>query len=145
MRHSVAVVGSTLLLAVATAVPMAVASASGDVTSPQPLSTADQNSGGANGQCTTDPTSIYCSNRSGAPSLNGNGNGAAVGKPCAGCVGKADNKNPPGQETKNPMGTFPNNGYECDHNNGIGKTNPAHTGCVSPTPTGTMSPTPGSR
>jgi hypothetical protein len=63
--------------------------------------------------------------------MNGNGGGNATGKPCAGCVGKADNKNPPGQEKTNPSGTFPNNGYECDHNNGIGKSNPAHTGCTS--------------
>ncbi len=99
---------------------------SGDPTQPQPLSTADQNSGGANGGC---PGDIYCSTRDGSPSLNGNGDGNATGKPCAGCVGKADNKNPPGQETTDPSGTFPNSGYECDTNNGIGKSNPAHTGC----------------
>src|SRR3954463_14409285 len=104
---------------------------SGDPNQPQPLSGADQNSGGANGQC---PGAIYCSTRDGSPSLNGNGDGNATGKPCAGCVGKADNKNPPGQETSDPRGTFPNNGYECDNNNGIGKTNPAHTGCESTPP-----------
>jgi hypothetical protein len=106
------------------------AGTSGDSSEPQPPSNADQNPGGANGdQCSTDPKGTYCSTRDGSASQNGNGGGAAVGKPCAGCVGKADNKNPPGQETTDPMGTFPNNGYECDHNNGIGKTNPAHTGC----------------
>jgi hypothetical protein len=106
------------------------AGTSGDATEPQPPSNADQNPGGANGdQCSTDPKGTYCSTRDGSASMNGNGDGAAVGKPCAGCVGKADNKNPPGQEVTDPMGTFPNNGYECDHNNGIGKTNPAHTGC----------------
>jgi hypothetical protein len=104
------------------------AGTSGDPNSPQPQSKADQNSGGANGQC---PGGTYCSTRDGSPSLNGNGGGQAKGKPCAGCVGKADNKNPPGQEKNDPMGTFPNNGYECDHNNGIGKSNPAHTGCQS--------------
>jgi hypothetical protein len=104
------------------------AGTSGDASQPQPVSNADQNSGGANGQC---PGATYCSTRDGSPSMNGNGGGQATGKPCAGCVGKADNKNPPGQEKTNPMGTFPNNGYECDHNNGIGKTNPAHTGCTS--------------
>jgi hypothetical protein len=57
----------------------------------------------------------------------GSANGLAVGKPCAGCVGKADNKNPPGQF---PNGSDANAGYECDRNNGIGKTNPAHTGCA---------------
>jgi len=66
----------------------------------------------------------------GAPSGNGNGVGKAVGKPCAGCVGKADEKNPKGQM---PGGSDHNNGYECDGNHGIGRTNPAHTGCT-PTP-----------
>ncbi|MDX6288119.1 MAG: hypothetical protein QOG53_3604 [Frankiales bacterium] len=104
---------------------------SGDPSQPQPLSNADQNSGGANGQC---PGATYCSTRDGSASQNGNGNGNANGKPCAGCVGKADNKNPPGQEKQDPAGTFPNNGYECDNNNGVGKTNPAHTGCASASP-----------
>ena len=90
---------------------------------PQPLSGADQNTGGANGQC---PSGPYCSTRDGSASGNGNGNGQAVGKPCAGCVGKADNKNPKGQ---NPNGSDHNAGYECDRNHGIGRTNPAHTGC----------------
>jgi len=61
--------------------------------------------------------------------MNGNGKGAAVGKPCAGCVGKADNKNPPGQM---PNGSDHNKGYECDGNHGIGRSNPAHTGCTPP-------------
>jgi hypothetical protein len=69
----------------------------------------------------------YHSTCDGSPSMNGNGDGAATGKPCAGCVGAADNKNPPGQA---PDGSDSNNGYECDGNSGIGKTNPAHTGCV---------------
>lgn len=99
----------------------------GDTTSPQPLSNADQNSGGANGQC---PAGAYCSTRDGSASENGNGDGQAVGKPCAGCVGKADNKNPPGQQ---PGGSDRNNGYECDGNKGLGKGNPAHTGCRTPT------------
>jgi len=110
------------------------AGTSGDSTQPQPPSNADKNPGGANGdQCTTDPKGTYCSTRDGSASGNGNGNGKATGKPCAGCVGKADNKNPPGQETSDPMGTFPNNGYECDRNHGIGRTNPAHTGCTPTT------------
>ena len=112
----------------------------GDPSSPQPQSTADTNNGGANGQC---PGGTYCSTRHGAKSQNGNGGGKATGKPCAGCVGKADNKNPPGQETSSPGTTFPNNGYECDNNNGIGKTNPAHTGCTSTPSTSTsLAPTP---
>jgi hypothetical protein len=104
------------------------ASTQGDVKASQPSSNADQNSGGANGKC---PGGPYCSTRDGSVSLNGNGNGKAVGKPCAGCVGKADNKNPKGQY---PNGSDHNKGYECDGNHGIGKTNPAHTGCKAVTP-----------
>ena len=99
------------------------AGTSGDVSQPQPLSTADQNTGGANGQC---PDGPYCSTRDGSPSGNGNGGGNATGEPCAACVGNADNKNPPGQM---PNGSDPNNGFECDGNSGIGQTNPAHSGC----------------
>lgn len=62
----------------------------------------------------------------GSPSGNGNGGGNATGKPCAGCVGNADDKNPHGQM---PNGSDANRGYECDSNHGIGRTNPAHTGC----------------
>src|SRR4051794_27429698 len=102
------------------------ASTQGDPSEPQPQSGADQNSGGANGQC---PDGPYCSTRDGSASGNGNGNGEAVGKPCAGCVGKADNKNPQGQK---PNGSDANAGYECDTNHGIGRTNPAHTGCSTP-------------
>jgi Tfp pilus assembly major pilin PilA len=104
------------------------AGTSGDPTQPQPLSTADDNTGGANGQC---PSGPYCSTRDGSASGNGNGGGQAVGKPCAGCVGKADNKNPKGQM---PNGSDHNAGYECDRNHGIGRTNPAHTGCKTTPP-----------
>jgi len=100
---------------------------SGSTSQPQPTSHADQNSGGANGQC---PDGPYCSTRDGSPSENGKGDGKATGKPCAGCVGKADNKNPQGQK---PNGSDHNAGYECDRNQGIGQTNPAHTGCTTPT------------
>lgn len=113
----------------------------GNPNQPQPPSNADFSGHGANTH------GAYDSTRDGSPSLNGNGNGNAVGKPCAGCVGKADNKNPPGQF---PDGSDANAGYECDRNNGIGKTNPAHTGCqtVPPTPpvpevTPTPAPPPG--
>jgi hypothetical protein len=95
---------------------------------PQPLSTADQNSAGANGTCRGGP---YCSTRDGSASGNGNGDGRATGKPCAGCVGKADNKNPKGQR---PGPSDGNNGYECDGNHGIARANPAHTGCTSSQP-----------
>src|SRR3954469_11877761 len=104
------------------------ASTVGDSTETQPVSNADQNSGGANGQC---PGGPYCSTRDGSASGNGNGGGQAVGKPCAGCVGKADNKNPKGQM---PNGSDNNAGYECDRNHGIARTNPAHTGCTSTPP-----------
>jgi LPXTG-motif cell wall-anchored protein len=103
------------------------AGTSGDPSSPQPISTADDNSGGANGQC---PEGPYCSTRDGSPSGNGNGAGLATGEPCAGCVGRADNKNPHGQM---PDASDHNAGYECDTNHGIARTNPAHTGCVTPT------------
>ena len=99
----------------------------GSPTSPQPLQHPDNQGQGAN----TFP-GPYSSTRDGSPSLNGNGDGLGVGQPCAGCIGKADNKNPPGQF---PNGSDPNAGYECDRNNGIGKTNPAHTGCTATTPT----------
>lgn len=62
----------------------------------------------------------------GSAARNGNGGGQATGRPCAGCVGNADDKNPPGQY---PDGSDHNAGYECDRNRGIGRTNPAHTGC----------------
>jgi hypothetical protein len=98
------------------------------LTQPPPLSHADTNHGGANGQC---PGGPYCSTRDGSASGNGNGNGKATGKPCAGCVGKADNKNPKGQL---PGGSDHNNGYECDGNHGVARSNPAHTACTTPVP-----------
>jgi hypothetical protein len=73
-------------------------------------------------------TGAYDGTSDGSPSMNGNGDGAATGQPCAGCVGNADDKNPPGQA---PDGSDANNGYECDGNSGIAKTNPAHTGCTT--------------
>lgn len=90
----------------------------------------------------------YDANCTGAPSQNGNGrdNTGIPGPPCAGCVGQADNQQPPGQM---PGGSDGNAGYECDSNNGIGQGNPAHTGCApgstptaTPTPTITPTPTP---
>ena len=95
----------------------------------QPLSTADRNGTGANPGETC--THSYCSNGTGLPTGNGVGDGKAVGQPCAGCVGKADNKNPKGQAPDGP--TDRNAGYECDRNQGIGQTNPAHTGCTTST------------
>jgi hypothetical protein len=66
------------------------------------------------------------------PSENGNGNGKAVGRPDAGEVGKADNKNPKGQLPD--AASDGNAGYECDTNSGIAKGNPAHTGCTTTPP-----------
>lgn len=97
---------------------------------PQPISNADANTGGANGQC---PGGPYCSTTDGTASANGNGGGQATGKPCAGCVGKADNKNPHGQM---PNASDHNAGYECDTNHGIAKGNPAHSGCTTATQPG---------
>lgn len=62
----------------------------------------------------------------GKQSGNGNSDNNNGKRPCAGCVGKADAKNPPGQL---PGGSDRNRGYECDENQGVGKTNPAHSGC----------------
>ncbi|WP_158887376.1 hypothetical protein [Amycolatopsis anabasis] len=97
-----------------------------DTGSPQPPSTADFSGHGAN---THGP---YDSTRDGSPSANGNGGGKAAGKPCAGCVGKADNKSPSGQL---PGGSDPDAGYECDRNHGVGRGNPAHTACEPGTAT----------
>ena len=109
---------------------------SGDTSAPQPASNADYSGHGANVH------GPYDSTRDGSASQNGNGNGKAVGKPCAGCVGKADNKNPPGQL---PGGSDNNAGYECDRNHGVGRSNPAHTGCTpSTTPPSTGPSTPSS-
>ncbi len=73
----------------------------------------------------------YNSTCDGSASHNGNSDkDKAAGKPCAGCVGNADMKNPPGQA---PNGSDHNRGYECDANNGIGKGNPAHTDCTTVT------------
>ena len=99
-----------------------------------PATTAAVSSESAGGGANTD-CGAYCSTSDGTPSGNGNGGGNATGKPCAGCVGNADNKNPPGQYKD---GSDHNNGYECDGNNGIGKGNPAHSGCQ---PTTTVAPT----
>lgn len=76
---------------------------------------------GANVPGPYDPSNV------GAPSGNGNGNGRAVGKPAAGTVGNADDKNPPGQLPD--AASDGNNGYECDSNNGVGQGNPAHSSC----------------
>jgi len=83
------------------------------------------------------PDHHYDADCDGSASENGGGNeNGGGGKPCAGCVGKADNKHPPGQE---PNEDDHNKGYECDDNKGAGAQrgtgNPAHTGCrVKSTP-----------
>jgi hypothetical protein len=80
---------------------------------------------GGNGANVPGPYDPTCD---GSPSQNGSGTGNATGRPCAGCVGNADAKNPPGQL---PNGNDRNAGYECDRNRGVGQTNPAHTGCTA--------------
>lgn len=83
-----------------------------------------QNGNGAN---VPGPYDTTCD---GTASGNGVGDGNAYGKACAGCVGNADNKNPPGQL---PGPSDHNAGYECDTNQGIAKGNPAHSGCTDST------------
>jgi hypothetical protein len=92
---------------------------------PADCSVQHDNSQGRGANTSPGPYDNTCT---GAASQNGRGGGNASGRPCAGCVGNADDKNPPGQY---PNGTDRNAGYECDRNQGIGQTNPAHTGCVS--------------
>src|SRR5205823_4866635 len=85
------------------------------------------NSGTGNGANHPGPYDNTCD---GSASGDGHGGGQATGKPCAGCVGNADDKNPKGQY---PNGNDHNAGYECDRNHGIARTNPAHTGCNNET------------
>lgn len=105
-------------------------------------------SGDPNAGCNQDPYTTgsganhsgpYDDTCDGSASLNGSDTGTATGKPCAGCVGKADEKNPPGQYDN---GSDSNAGKECDSNNGIGQTNPAHTACPSPNTTSDGGATP---
>ncbi len=124
------------------------ASTQGAATEPQPESTADQNDGGANaGTCGAGTAAPYCSTRDGSASDNGNGDGEATGRPCAGCVGKADNKNPQGQLPDAEHDG--NRGYECDTpghdvpNNGIAEGNPAHTSCTTAVVTPPVAECPG--
>lgn len=94
---------------------------------------------GNDGDSGANASGPYDNTCDGSASKNGNGGGSAQGRPCAGCVGNADDKNPPGQM---PDGNHDGNaGYECDANNGVGRSNPAHTGC-EPTTTPLPSPSP---
>lgn len=120
-----------------------------------PVSAGKGGNGGNNGagcnQNKETPEHRYDADCDGSASENGGSNGGGGndkggGKPCAGCVGKADNKHPPGQE---PDENDRNKGYECDDNKGVGAErgtgNPAHTGCRDKTPSPTPStpaPTP---
>jgi len=105
-RRSVGVAAGTLLLAGAFVAPAAAAS-SNSANNPGP----------------------YTSTGVSGPSNNGNGNGNATGRPAAGSVGNADNKNPKGQLPS--AAADKNKGYECDGNSGIARGNPAHSGCNS--------------
>lgn len=103
-----------VLLMVVLAIPLTLAVAQADPP-PKGCDQAAENDG--------DPYDSTCD---GSASQNGEGDGNANGKPCAGCVGSADNMNPNGQL---PDGGDPNAGYECDTNKGVGQSNPAHTSC----------------
>jgi len=92
----------------------------------------DPGRGGGSGGANDPDTTVYDPN-CGGPSENGNGGGGAGGRPDAGEVGNADDKDPRGQL---PGPNERNRGYECDGNNGVAQGNPAHTGClVAPTTT----------
>ena len=99
--------------------------------SPAADSKAADDTAGANSGASANESGPYDSTSDGSPSGNGNGGGDNSSKPCAGCVGNADDKNPPGQL---PGPEDSNAGYECDTNSGVGKTNPAHSGCKAPEP-----------
>ena len=130
----------------------AIAEAVVDVTATPGEQECDGTTGSAADNGTADDDGTYGDSCDFGPSENGNGTGDAVGKPCAGCVGNADDMNPGGQEPgpKNDE----NSGYECDPqgaedggNAGVGVGNPAHTGCATPTvetcPDGSPMPTDG--
>jgi hypothetical protein len=72
---------------------------------------------------------LYDNTCDGRASENGSGGGNATGRPCMGCVGNADDKNPNGQSPNHLGGKDHNAGYECDRNKGVGQGNPAHTDC----------------
>lgn len=72
---------------------------------------------------------LYDNTCDGRASENGSGGGNATGRPCMGCVGNADDKNPKGQSPNHLGGKDHNAGYECDRNKGVGQGNPAHTDC----------------
>ena len=97
----------------------------------------DSGTGGAN---TSGPYNSTCDGRI---SQNGQGDDApGGGTPCAGCVGNADDKNPPGQVREFNGQKANDMGYECDGNQGVGahygNGNPAHTGrCALTTTTPT--------
>lgn len=76
---------------------------------------------------------VYDSTCDGVASKAGNGSGGAGGRPCAGCVGNADYKEPKGQ--LNDGDHDGDAGYECDGNNGVARSNPAHTSCKRPATT----------
>jgi hypothetical protein len=109
---------------------------SSDAAAPPPAGVVDAGSpdGGANstsGPYDPDPAHPELSGV-GEPSGNGKSTDNNGNRPCAGCVGRADYKNPPGQL---PDGSDHNKGYECDGNEGVGKMNPAHSGCAPSAPT----------
>ena len=105
------------------------ASASLSTSTQSTTTTCDGDPSGKSGSgsgANSNPAGTFTNSCDWGSSGNGNGGGLSVGKPCAGCVGQADDKNPPGHKN-DPSGS--NRGYECSTNHGIARTNPAHTGC----------------
>jgi len=77
-----------------------------------------------------DPPVEQKSTRDSNESSDHDEDGEPGNRPSDGSVGKADDKNPPGQH---PDGSDHNKGYECDKNHGVGTGNPAHSGCAPTT------------
>jgi hypothetical protein len=92
-------------------------------------SSATTESASTSSNSTTSSESVATESVSTAAKPTGQG-----GKPCDGCAGNADGKEPPGQSNR-PSDS--NKGHKCDGNKGVGKGNPAHTGCATTTTTTT--------
>jgi hypothetical protein len=119
-RLTLLVTVAGLLLALLVTIPALPQTCTNKHSDPEFTGHGANRSGPYNSTCETNPQ----------PSQNGQGNTNT--KHCAGCVGNADDKNPPGQE---PGPQDPNRGYECDQpgdppNQGVAEGNPAHSGCA---------------
>ena len=101
----------------------------GDQKNPNAVCDGSTNSDTGNGANQGGPYDNTCPD---GESQNGASTDNNSSKPCAGCVGNADDKNPGAVQQTNgqyPNGTDHNAGYECDRNQGVGQSNPADTGC----------------